>query len=73
MKMDSNFYEAQIYVYLDVYLEIDGQSTRAQSGLKFSNEVALAMSCTVATWICIFLTSQILSNLSIKWYFVCSF
>ena len=41
--------------------------------LKTFHEVAFAMSYIVAVWICIFLTSHILSNFGKKCSFVCSF
>ena len=45
----------------------------AQSGSIFFYEVALAISCIVAAWIFIFLTSQFLPKLSKKCSYVCSF
>ena len=48
--------------------DLDAQS----DSIFFLREVALAMSCNVAAWICIFLTSRILPNFCKKSYFVCS-
>ena len=56
-----------------VYMESVGRRSSCSKWLGKFHEVALAMSCIVAAWICIFLTSQILPNFCKKCSFVCSF
>ena len=56
-----------------VYSEFVDQRSSYSKWLKKIHEVTLAMSYIVASWICIFLTSQILPNLLEEMIFSCSF
>ena len=56
-----------------MYLEFVSQRSNRSKWLRNFHEVALAMSCIVAAWIYVFLTSHIILNLCKKRYCVCSF
>ena len=56
-----------------MYSEFGGQGSSRSKWLEKILDVALAMSCIVAAWICIFLTSQILPNVYKECSFVCNF
>ena len=51
---------------IHVYSEFVGRRSSCSKWLNFFLDVALAMSWTIAAWICIFVTSQILPNLCKK-------